>query len=274
MEYKCEIVTPAGRKKYLELLYKNLKLQKNSFDIWQLWLNTTNDEDIEYMRNLEKENDWIVCIESKVPVKGRDSIYHFFENTKREDTIYIFFDDDIIYLSENFISEFKELRIKNTKSFFVLPNIINNGLLSYIHYRNNLVKFPVAPKYYFLDNVGWKDPYFCEALHKAFLNDLTNNNIQKWKSSFGEWKLYDYERMSFDCFAFFGSNMKHEIRKIDNPDFENQISSIITKKYDNPAVVYGNPICVHYSFSPQRKHLETTDVFGKYSEMINQKLSI
>jgi hypothetical protein len=267
MSYRCEIVTPAGRKRYLELLYKNLKSQKEHFDIWQLWINTTNKEDIEYMRNLERENNWIVCIESKVPIKGRESISHFFENTKREDTIYIFFDDDIIYLSENFISEFKELRINNTKSLFILPGIINNGLLSHIYYRNNLVNFPVSPNYFFLDNIGWKDPHFCESLHRSFLNDLTNSNIQKWKLGFGEWKLYGYERMSFDCFSFFGSTMKHEIRKIEDPDFEKYISSVITKMYQNPAVVYGSPLCVHYSFEPQRKHLDTTDIFNKYKDL-------
>jgi len=37
---KCIVVTPAGRRRYLEKLVKCLELQKDDFDEWHLWENT------------------------------------------------------------------------------------------------------------------------------------------------------------------------------------------------------------------------------------------
>ena len=59
---KIIVVTPAGRERYLKILLKNLEKQKNDFDEWHLWENTRNKEDEKYIRNLEKEYDWIKCI--------------------------------------------------------------------------------------------------------------------------------------------------------------------------------------------------------------------
>ena len=52
---KIEIVTPAGRQRYLELLFLHLKSQKADFHHWTLWLNTNNQADIDYCKKLEKE---------------------------------------------------------------------------------------------------------------------------------------------------------------------------------------------------------------------------
>ena len=59
---KIIVVTPAGRKRYLKILLKNLQKQKNDFDEWHLWENTRNKEDEIYIKELEKKYDWIKCI--------------------------------------------------------------------------------------------------------------------------------------------------------------------------------------------------------------------
>ena len=56
------VVTPAGRKKYLEKLYLHLKNQKQDFHYWHLWVNTSDINDINYMKELEKNNLWIKLV--------------------------------------------------------------------------------------------------------------------------------------------------------------------------------------------------------------------
>ncbi len=57
-EYKIVVVTPAGRKKYLDIFKKRIyaEMDKGVIDGWQLWQNTVNQEDIDYLASMEAEN--------------------------------------------------------------------------------------------------------------------------------------------------------------------------------------------------------------------------
>jgi len=267
-EYKCEIVTPAGRKRYLEILYEHLKIQKEDFDTWQLWCNTTNIEDIEYMKLLEKENSWIKVIESKVTIDGNNSIPHFFEYTKNEDTVYIRLDDDIVYLSPKFIKKLKTLRLENPEPLFIYPNIINNAIISHIHYRNEIINYPFFPGYACMDTIGWKDPVFCEKIHETFLNSLNNNKLDIWTKSFNKWTLNHYERVSINCICWFGSVMKNNIKQI-IPDEEDYISCQLPKMFNKYNVIFSEPICSHYAFFTQREYIDTrTKILDKYKKLV------
>lgn len=272
-DFRCEVVTPAGRKRYIEILYKYLNSQKKDFDIWQLWLNTTNKEDIEYMKQLEKENSWIKCIDLKVPHNGSLSIYSFFEETKREDTVYIRLDDDIVYLSPNFIKEFKEIRLKNREPIFIYPNIINNAILSHLHYRNGLIDFPGFAGYECMDVIGWRNPHFCEMLHNSFLKSIEEDEekgLNLWRKSFNIWTLNHFERVSINCLAWFGSVMKNKILKIDK-DEELDIAVEIPKKFNNHHIIYNGPICAHYAFFIQRDYIDNqTNILERYSAIANK----
>ena len=46
------IVTPAGRRQYLEILYGHLKAQKIDFDEWWLLVNTSVPDDVAYCEQL------------------------------------------------------------------------------------------------------------------------------------------------------------------------------------------------------------------------------
>ena len=61
------VVTPAGRKKYLEILSKYLSAYKNEFDRWDIWLNTTDYDDIQYIMNLSSQYDFVKIIPNPIP---------------------------------------------------------------------------------------------------------------------------------------------------------------------------------------------------------------
>jgi len=277
MDYRCEVVTPAGRKRYIEILYKYLYSQKQDFDVWQLWVNTTNTEDINYMKQLERENSWIRTVDLTIPCRGSDSIYSFFPETKKEDTIYIRLDDDIVYLSPNFIRDLKKIRIENPKPLFIYPNIINNAIISHIHYRNDLIKYHNFPYYDSGCRTGWRDPKFCEVVHNSFLDSLENSNpevkdsmidpLDLWRKSFNIWTLNHYERVSINCVTWFGSVMKDTIKEVTIFE-EVDIACDIPKKFNNHNIIVNGPICAHYAFFVQRDYIDNhTDILERYRKL-------
>jgi hypothetical protein len=226
-------------------------------------MNTKVQEDIDYLHKLEKENDWIVCIECDVPVNGNSSIGSFIKNATDEDAIYIRLDDDVVYLEPNFIKELKEIRTMNEEPLIIYPNIINNAIISNLHYRNNLIKYKSIPKYYVMDNIGWNDSEFALKLHAQFLNDLIiEKDINKWKSSYTKWMLYDFERVSINCICWFGKDMKDVVIIGDEEDY---LSSILPRMRNRPAMIVNSPICAHFSFFTQRELLDKSGILEMYN---------
>ena len=72
---KRVIVTPAGRRRYLEVLSAHLAAQRSSFDEWHLWLNTTNQEDVDYCRALDAT---VIEPPGSMPHEGIHNIHRFF----------------------------------------------------------------------------------------------------------------------------------------------------------------------------------------------------
>jgi hypothetical protein len=266
--YKCVVITPAGRKRYIEILYPYLKAQRSDFDHWQLWLNTTNAEDIAYMRSLERENDWIRCIKAEWPINGNASIGYFFKHTVQPDTIYIRLDDDIVYLTPDFISALYNQRIKYREPLFIYPNIINNAILSDLHYKNNLISYPVAPSYNCLDNIGWKDGKFAETLHNVFLDSIKTHSVDKWKSSFVTHTPVNYARVSINSIAWYGTDMVNIFKAIAPGDEEQNISVEIPKRLKTNNLIVNYPVCAHFAFFTQRPHLEgRTTILEQYKTL-------
>lgn len=268
---RCEIVTPAGRKRYLEILFRYLKSQKSEFEIWQLWINTVNDEDIQYMNKLAAENDWIHLYPCKVPVNGNESISSFFgDNVRRDDTIYIRLDDDIVYLSPNFIADFKGARLRNPIPLLIYSNIINNATISHLHFRNNLIKYDKIPNYDAMDDIGWKDGVFAEKLHEAFINSIEKDTLDLWRSSFRQWALINYENTSINSICWFGTSMKYI--QVGSPE-EPFLARFVPSTIKVPHIIVNEPICAHFAFFTQREHLEkNTIILQKYIELADKIL--
>lgn len=266
--YKCVVITPAGRKRYIEILYKYLKAQRSDFSSWQLWLNTTNEDDLQYMQELERENTWITCIKPSWPIRGNYSIGYFFRHTLDPNTVYIRLDDDVVYLTPDFIRTLYAARLATREPLFVYPNIINNAVISHLHYKNCLVNYPTPPTYNCLDTVGWKDGKFAEVLHCAFLDSLRTNRCNNWTTSYNNHVPINYARVSINSIAWFGNDMAHIYTEIPMGDEEQNISVTLPKKYNRPNLIVNYPVCAHFAFFTQRVHLEEhTDILQQYSTL-------
>jgi hypothetical protein len=88
---KRVVVTPAGRRQYLEVLASHLDSQKASFDERHLWMNTDDAADQECMAGLAARHPWIRIVRHprSEPSLGNFNIHWFFEGCVCPDTVYI-----------------------------------------------------------------------------------------------------------------------------------------------------------------------------------------
>lgn len=265
------VVTPAGRKRYLELLLEHMQREYNTdaFAQWDLWLNTNVAEDIDYCRSLASQYSWIKIVEvPDINSVNNRNIYKFFKYACDPETVYVRLDDDIVYVEPGFFDKIYHFRITNPEPFLIYGNIINNAIISHIHQRNGLFTYNKLGGYKCMDDVGWKDHLYAETVHRAFLQDLKEGNISKWHKSFGTWTCFDYERVSINCIAWLGKTFK-EFEGDVGVDEEAWLSVDKPKMMSKPNVIFGDAIVAHFSFFTQRSHLDNTDLLQKYKECLN-----
>ena len=269
---KTIIVTPAGRKRYLNVLLQYIIREIGTFDEWHLWLNTNVEEDIEYCRMIADAYSWIKIKElPDINCVSNLNIRKFFKFAIDSDTIYIRLDDDISYLEKGFFTKMVNARLSNPDAFLVYANIINNAMISHLHQKNNLFDFSEIINYNFLDKNGWESPYIAEKIHRKFIQDVKNNDIDKWHKSFDVWELKDYERVSINCISWFGEEFAKFNGEVGN-DEEEWLSSIKSQNLNKPNIIVGSPICAHFSFFTQREHLDKTNILEEYNELINYSI--
>lgn len=266
------IVTPAGRKRYLEILIEYLKKQKNDFDEYHLWVNTTNEEDINYMLKLESEIEWVKTVKINEPINGNLSICKFFKEYTDSDTAYLRLDDDIVYIENDAIKEIFNFRINNPEYFLVYGNIINNSVITHIHQRIGAI--PTQPfglnqyacwQEHGTPAMGWVDGNFASFVHENFITDLNNNDTNKYK--FKKWILSEYQRVSINVISWLGSEFSNFNGEVGS-DEEQWLSVDKPKMINKPNIIFGEKIFSHYAFFTQREIVDNNNFVNKYREIL------
>lgn len=252
---KLIIVTPSGRKQYLEIL-KEYILNAKCVDEWHLWVNTTDTGDLEYIESLAKEHEGFIVLQRITPTHSMEPVMrqwnlHNFYKFCQEDAVYIRIDDDICWMEVDAIERLALFRMNNPEPFIVYPNIINNSLMSYLQVRmGNIPTSAGIPRYETFDEVSLKSSHFFDLVHTSFLEGL--DNVDRYK--FKEWKLFDNEHHSITVSAFLGSTMKARDGVITEND-EIQLNVDIPREIGVPNTVYGEVVFVHHQYYYQRQGL-------------------
>lgn len=261
------IVTPAGRKTYLDLLLTNLLKCRHEFDEWHLWVNTPIPEDAAHIRYLADKYDFIKQVDSEIPYNGNYTIHHFFKHTANPNEIYIRLDDDICYIRPGSIDRLYRARLADQSSFLIYGNIVNNSVITYLHqhigamhYRNGYTGYEC------MHNVGWHDPKFAEAVHINFLRNLQNHDLDLYK--FPDWTLIGFERVSINVISWLGRTFNEFGGQV-GLDEEQWLSVEKPRDLNLPNKICGDTLFVHFAFHTQRPHLESTDILDRYYSIAN-----
>jgi len=116
--YKIVCVTPAGRRRYMKLLAPYI-LSCNLVDRWDIWENTDNKDDMSFFNTLSEQYEIVRIIKHPTGIiKGSVSINDFYpDNSTDKDTVYIRFDDDIVWISPDFFKNFLALNKSQFKKY-------------------------------------------------------------------------------------------------------------------------------------------------------------
>lgn len=271
MNYKVVLVTPAGRRRYMSLLTRYTKRFGGIAERHELWLNTHDQEDVQWMRELAESDPFFVIREPAWDINGAFSIAPFFRRCVELDTIYIRLDDDIVYLAPDAIEKMIQFRIEHPDLLLVFGNIINNSVVTHVLQR--LGKLPIErgiAGYHCMDPIGWGDPKFAEWLHRHFLlvHRGMDGGVERLK--FPMWNLmYSKEgrdRTSINFISWFGKTFR-EFGGIVAPDEEHDLNGPINARIGAQNAICGTAIAAHFAFYVQREYLDQTDLLSLYEQL-------
>lgn len=284
--YRVEACIPAGRKKYLEIFKKFLyrKLDEGVLDGIQLWMNTEDKDDIAYLLSMEAENPKVKIYRIGEPILTPTydyaygdynplKTYMFFANAQDDDTIYIRFDDDIIWAADDAIEKICQARIDNPDAFVITPNIINSTICNSWHQDNGALSSeagsvkrytPSDPNWAYLDEFNYSDGKFFDHIHNTFRKYYEVGTLDKYYLP--SRSLDNFERFSICCVAWFGKE-KIRIGHIEEP----QIAHEIPEALNRPNFFVGDALLVHCSYHTQFHYAKQTgDVHLKFYSTITK----
>ena len=304
---KLVLITFAGNKKYLEILFSYILKYKKYIDEYKLFVATTNREDIEYMNDFKKNNEDFVKMEyykenGNIILNDRNKIWDYaYSICQDDDTIYLKLDDDIVFLEESLFTDFIKYR-ETSDAPLLYPVIINNIYFSNLFsnkniYDNNLKgnmieTWPITYRRIkpFIESkkqkkdikigkitelrevlcpISWGNLNYCVGLHNLFIEKLKKNEIQCFYMD--NHIVRNKFPVSISCCSWKGNQLKKINQSIGNVfDDEPWWTIWMPTWLDKNNEVYGKTIVGHYSYYKQRElGLDNTDILKKYNDIKN-----
>jgi hypothetical protein len=264
--HKIIVVTPAGRRRYLEILSKYILADK-SIDEWHLWDNCRREDDRAYLNKLAESFSKIKIIRIDKIDGSTKSINKFYKFITDEEVFYIRIDDDIVFMEKNFGYElYKKALETKDKYLWWSPLVINNALCTYYLFCKDILKtnYPLTAQC--TDNYAHGSPFFAEKLHNWFIDVIRKGELDKIKS---EGIDISISRFSVNCIGFFGERMK-SLGQMLLPlgDEEEWISATLPVKLNLPGRLVGDLIVSHFAFFTQEAYLlNKTKILNEYARI-------
>lgn len=260
------VVTPAGRARYMQLLEPNV-FRSELVDRWDIWLNTSQPEDIKWIRALQRRRPDKVNI---VLVSGMEqdiirNIAKFWRLATDENTIYIRFDDDVVWIHPDTVESLCRARLDHPECWMISGNVINNAICDHHLQRAGLYD----DRYRFTDSVscsqGWASPEAAEWKHRCFLEDLSQGKANRWRIQ--DYRIELGKHFSINCLCWAGGDLAG-LNFFDEEGFISYEEPFLTKEMTvrtgRPMMVAGQALLAHFAFYPQRDDLDSTDLLDCY----------
>lgn len=289
------IITPAGRKDRLSILYEYIKMsyQNDEIDEWVLFKNTDDIDDLEYIDYLEKTNNFIrICeIDESYRVKMSNIwskewalrvgysktltdlfVKRFFpiiiltmQYYSDQDVVYVKMDDDIVYIKPGSIGKLIEFKLKNKEHLFSYGNILNNSVCHHFHQKYGNIEFDKYQKLGVHDNGCHRDPLIAFKVHNLLLDKLDSG--QEDDLLLPNIEIEPDVEFSINVMCWRGQDFKKYFRKLKLLVMlheEYYLSVQICKDNNLKKGICGEALFSHYSFGPQEEYLKKTNILERY----------
>jgi hypothetical protein len=268
---------PYGRAKTVSILLEYLQRDHDRGLIDELWLCLNMDvqqrDDRAWALKTALHRDWVTLQERPHNVikherKQRNTGY-FYRYMIDPDTIFVRFDDDVIYVHEDAVERIV-LHAIHGEQVAVFPMIINNAICTHFLQRDGKVPLGWGEVDLFcMDTNGWANGQFAIQLHEWFLAHLDSGTVESLFSHH-DYQLPMGEQFSVSCFASRGS-MYAELeppgvlmpdRIIEEESWHTEIAPRYKKV---PNKIIGNAFVSHFTFFTQHPFFEGTDILDRYA---------
>jgi hypothetical protein len=309
------LITFGGRQCTLEILFYYILKYRSYINEYRIFIATNIKTDLDYMVEFKERNPEFVKLVYTYDEKGviendKNRIWdNAYRQCQEDDTVYIKFDDDIVYFDETLFTDFLNYRIANPEIPLVFPTIINNAYFSWLLEKKNIYN-PVSmhlhsnigdtwPTTYtriksqiieckdnvslknklkignltklkeVLCPVAWGSLDYCVNLHRQFLEDLSSGVLYKYK--LGKMELSNRDPVSISCCSWIGSTLKSITNQVGNVfDDEPWWCVWMPTWLDKNNAVYGDCVIAHYAYYKQRElGLDSTSILDNYKKLIN-----
>lgn len=244
-------VIPAGRTRFMKILFPYL-LQQDGIDEFEIWENTNNQEDIEFMHKFANEHNDKFSVQP-IPcggVEGSGSIRHFMRFCCDPDVLYVRIDDDVCWMSHDCLSKLVQFRMDNPEHFLVYANIVNNNICSYLHQAMGVMSRNSASLTYESscgDSMA-NPEVACEA-HDCFRRYFESGELHKYH--FNQWIDWQNTRICINLISWFGKDMYQDGRDFVNKNEELEMSVRLPEVKQMTKAICGTALAVHYSYGTQ-----------------------
>lgn len=278
---RVEVVVPAGREISLSILTKYLLKHKDIIDKVQIWKNTRDPYDVAYINSLKSDFFEIKEFVAEEYIDPKSlNISTFFGYAQNPDTIYIRFDDDMVYIHDDYFKNILDFRLEHPEYFLVFGNIWNNSITSFIQQRLDRIgtEMGIVSAEECQDDIGWKSPEFAEYIHKIMIKKIQEGKVEDLYIP--NWLLLNNKRFSVGNFCYFGRDLAANRNGVRFPqpdadeigvhvqDEEAWFTRYYPKKIGRLNVVCGNAVCVHFAFYVQRDYLmKQTNLLDEYKQL-------
>jgi len=259
-------ITPYGRRRYVDVLAQHLLQQRGLIDEHHFWMNTDDRDDIAYARGLAAAcPDFFRLVHDssrysrKAPVPR---ICLFWQKCDEDDTLYIKFDDDLVWMADGAIERLLEFRLANPQYLAVFPNTVNNSLCSHLHQRMGLLPDSPVVEYECLGDVSWKRWQTARDAHQSFFRLYDAGQLSRYR--FETWELKQFERFSINCMCWLGSDLAEPARRFCDDD-EAWVTETLPRETGRTCCIVGDSLVAHFAYGPQRAGVEAnTDYLARY----------
>lgn len=259
-------VTPAGRRRYMRLLIPQV-LSCPDIDRYDIWLNTTDPDDLRFLELVSRHPKVMLIQQPEGRVNGNASVNAFYKYSSVPGVTYIKFDDDIVWIDYKSIAKLLKYRNENEHYAFISPIVVNNAICTALLQARGKLSELERVRPYCMDEIGWKDPFFAEQLHRHFLSEITETGVESFVS---EDTVIAMSRFSINCVAWQGELFAEFTGAVVGDD-EEEISINIPARVNRPNLLYGNAVVAHFAFYPQREHLDRTNLLDLYRAELHAK---
>lgn len=254
-------VTPAGRRRYLKALVPHLLRQRHQIEEHHWWLNTRDADDIRYIERLTAEHPdfFRICRQQqRDDLLLGQNIWRYFRHYAEPDTLYVRFDDDIVYMAPDAVERLVQFRLEHRGPLLTLGNIVNNAVCTHFHQRAGLVPARWgAVRNECMDRNGWWRGEFARKLHERFLDDLRNHRAERWKEA--PLPIDGCRRISINVICWLGEDLCNvpELHS-DEVDEEPFLTEVLPARLGRPNAACSTALFTHFAFYSQRPFLDWT----------------